>query len=99
MLTLGVAGVAMAPGLAYADQLCKPVVGSFEAHIVTAGCGSPILCTAGRVWGGLQGTCQFTMTSAQATAEAADVPSILFFTGRSTVSLKSGDYLSTLCTP
>ena len=76
---------------AYAEQQCKPVVGSFEAHVVTANCASPILCTAGRVWGGIQGSYAFAMNSALPTAEAADVPSILFFTGRSTVSLKTGD--------
>jgi hypothetical protein len=89
VLTVGV-GLAIAPA-AYAEPQCKPVVGSFEAQVVTQGCTSPILCTAGRVWGGMQGTYAFTMTSAQATAEVAEVPGILFFTGRSTVSLKSGD--------
>ncbi len=89
VLTVG-AALAIAPA-AYAEPQCKPVVGSFEAHVVTQGCASPILCTAGRVWGGIQGTYAFSMNSAQPTPEVADVPGILFFTGRSTVSLKSGD--------
>ena len=89
VLTVGVS-LAIAPA-AYAEPQCKPVVGSFEAHVVTQGCASPILCTAGRVWGGIQGTYAFSMNSAQPTPEVADVPGILFFTGRSTVSLKSGD--------
>ena len=90
-----VAVVALAPS-ARAAESCKPVVGSFEASIVTDGClAAPgLLCTTGRVWGGLQGTYFFTMASAvPSTAVApptAAVPSILFFTGNSTVTLKDG---------
>ena len=47
-----------------------------------------ILCTVGRVWGGLQGTYQFTMTTLQ---NSVAVPSIQFFTGDSEVTTKSGD--------
>jgi hypothetical protein len=52
---------------AFSDPQCKPVVGSFEAHLAmpAEGCQSPVgLCTAGRVWGGIQGTYAFTMTTA-----------------------------------
>jgi len=76
---------------AFSDQQCKPVVGSFEAHVVTEGCQSPAgLCTAGRVWGGIQGSYVFTMTNAIPNGEPT-VPTILFFTGHSIVTLKSGD--------
>ena len=82
---------ALAASTAYADQTCKPVVGSFEAHVVPppplGDCLAPF-CTAGRVWGGVQGTYRFTMTSLQ---PSGAVPSIFFFTGDSEVSLKSGD--------
>ena len=81
---------------ARADQQCKPVVGSFEAQITTDGCtaGPGLLCTSGRVWGGIQGTYFFTMailvpTSAVA-PPTASVPSIFFFTGNSAVTLKDG---------
>ena len=84
LLTLG-------PSIARADQSCKPVVGSFEAQLVFAGCTSPVgLCTAGRVWGGLQGTYEFTMSNAMPNGDP-DVPTILFFTGKSKVTLKTGD--------
>jgi hypothetical protein len=80
------------PAAARGDQQCKPVVGSFEAQVVADGCESPVgLCTAGRVWGGIQGNYEFTMTSFAPTPEAGEVPTIFFFTGRSTVLLKSGD--------
>lgn len=81
---------------AFAEEACKPVTGHFEASIVFPGqpfpdgsgnCTSYILCTAGRVWGGIQGTYRFTMTTVQPTGA---VPSISFFTGNSTVSLESG---------
>jgi len=76
---------------AFSEQQCKPVVGSFEAHVVTGGCTSPVgLCTAGRVWGGIQGSYAFTMTSAIPNGEPT-APTVLFFTGHSVVTLKSGD--------
>jgi hypothetical protein len=76
---------------AFAEQQCKPVVGSFEAHVVLDGCTSPAgLCTAGRVWGGIQGNYAFTMTNAIPNGEPT-VPTVLFFTGHSVVTLKSGD--------
>ena len=77
----------------FANPQCKPVVGSFEAHVVTPaeGCQSEVgLCTAGRVWGGLQGTYAFTMTSALPNGEPT-APTVLFFTGHSVVTLKSDD--------
>jgi len=84
-------GAALTASTAWAEQQCKPVVGSFEAHVVNDGCTSPVgLCTAGRVWGGIQGTYSFVMTTANPNGEP-DVPTILFFTGHSQVALKSGD--------
>src|SRR5512142_611997 len=82
-------------GPAYADQQCKPVVGSFEATITAENCASPVgLCTSGKVWGGIQGTYFFTMASAVPSSALAPpgspVPTVLFFTGNSTVSLKDG---------
>lgn len=78
-------------GAVSADQKCKPLVGSFEAHIVPPPDCPGILCTAGRVWGGLQGTYQFTMTALQ---PSVAVPSIMFFTGDSVVTTKSGDLVN-----
>ena len=76
---------------AFADQTCKPVVGHFEAHVVPPpDCQAPF-CTAGRVWGGLQGNYSFAMTSLQ---PSGAVPSIMFFTGQSVVAVKSGDVLN-----
>jgi hypothetical protein len=76
-------------------QTCKPVVGSFEAVVVPAGqrhCPTGAeLCTAGRVWGGVQGTYEFVMTAQHPSILMGGVPTIIFFTGRSVVSLKSGD--------
>ena len=53
-----------------ADQSCKPVVGHFEAFVVPPGQGHcpsvpEAFCTAGRVWGGIQGNYQFVMTAAE----------------------------------
>ena len=92
VLALGIAvcAVPLTASSARADQQCKPVVGSFEAHVVVTGCTSPVgLCTAGRVWGGIQGNYEFTMSSAVPNGEP-EVPTILFFTGHSKVTLKSG---------
>jgi hypothetical protein len=91
-----VAALVSAAAPVRAEQQCKPVVGSFEAHVVTNGClaGPGLLCTSGRVWGGLQGSYFFTMASALPTTAVAPptaaVPSVLSFTGNSTVTLKDG---------
>ena len=50
----------VASATATAAPACKPVVGSFQASAVPPGQGHcPLaapLCTAGRVWGGIQGS-------------------------------------------
>lgn len=79
-------------------QTCKPVVGHFEALVVPPGQGHcpsdpTAFCTAGRVWGGIQGNYQFVITGAIPSATIGGVPTILFFTGKSTIFLKSGDQL------
>src|SRR5437868_5482314 len=77
-----------------ADQTCKPVNGHFEAVVVPPGsqdfCPSDpsTFCTAGRVWGGIQGDYQFVMSSL---VPSGAVATVFFFTGRSTVFLQSGD--------
>ena len=73
-----------------ADQSCKPVVGSFEARIVPPPDCLAVFCTAGRVWGGLQGTYQFTMP---APPIPSGVGAIHFFTGTSDVTMKSGEHV------
>src|SRR5438132_11511106 len=82
----------------FAEQNCKPVVGHFEADVVPPGQGHcpsvpETFCTAGRVWGGIQGNYQFVMTAAEPSVLIGGVPTILFFTGKSTIFLKSGDTL------
>lgn len=79
-------------GIANATQQCKPVVGSFEATFQPADTCAGALCTAGRVWGGVQGTYRFTADKFIPNGEP-EVPFIVFFTGHSIISLKSGDQL------
>jgi len=67
-----------------AAQSCKPVVGHFEALVVPPGKGHcpsdpTAFCTAGRVWGGIQGNYQFVMTDATPSVLIGGVPTILFF--------------------
>ncbi|MEO8328814.1 MAG: hypothetical protein ABI586_02305 [Candidatus Nanopelagicales bacterium] len=83
---------------ASANQTCKPVVGSFEAAVVPPGQGhcppTPgTFCTAGRVWGGIRGSYQFVMVGTYPAGLISGVPTVLFFTGRSTIFLKRGDQL------
>ena len=83
---------------AAADQVCKPVTGHFEAVVVPPGqdhCPSDpsAFCTAGRVWGGIQGTYQFVMTGAMPSVLIGGVPTVLFFTGQSVIFLNSGDQM------
>jgi hypothetical protein len=80
---------------AHAGQTCKPVEGHFEAALIPPGpsCQSPVgICTEGRVWGGIQGDYHFVMAQAIPSAPTG-VLSIFFFTGKSTIALKSGDRL------
>jgi opacity protein-like surface antigen len=73
---------------AFADQNCKPVVGHFEAQVVLPPACTAPFCTAGRVWGGIQGTYTFAMTTIVASGA---VPSIFFFTGQSQITTKSNE--------
>ncbi len=77
---------------------CKPVIGHFEALLVPPGQGHcpadpNAFCTAGRVWGGIQGNYQFVMTAALPSDLIGGVPTVLFFAGQSQIFLKSGDQL------
>ena len=88
----------VASGVALAAQNCKPVIGHFEAGVVPPGEGHcpnvpDLLCTAGRVWGGIQGSYQFVVTGGVPSGTLGGVDTILFFTGISTIFLKSGDRL------
>jgi hypothetical protein len=90
--------LALAAGAVPAAQSCKPVVGHFEARVVPPGQGHcpnvpDLLCTAGRVWGGIQGNYQFVVTGALPSDSIGGVATILFFTGKSTILLKSGERL------
>ena len=83
----------------FADQNCKPVVGHFEAVTVPPGTGHcpdvpDAFCTAGRVWGGMQGNYQFVITAAMPASAIGGEPGVLFFVGDSLIFLKSGDQLS-----
>ena len=79
---------------ASADQSCKPVVGSFEARVVLppamGGTCLAVFCTEGRVWGGLQGSYEFTMPTPPI---YSGFGAINFFTGDSDVTTKSGDHV------
>jgi hypothetical protein len=72
-----------------AQEKCRPVVGNFEARVLPPAECAAILCTEGRVWGGLQGSYKFKMT----TLQPSGVGAIMFFTGVSEVTVKSGDLL------
>lgn len=99
---IGAAGLALAlrgGGTVSASQACKPIQGHFEASLVLPPeCASPVgLCTAGRLWGGLSGAYAFTMSQIIPPGEP-DVPTIVFFTGRSTITLHNGDTLTAVDT-
>ena len=93
-LAAAVAVTVLPSRLLQARQTCRPLNGHFEARLVPPpDCVSPVgVCTGGRVWGGLQGDYQFTMSKLVPTAEQ-ETPSIFFFTGRSVVHTTGGDLL------
>jgi hypothetical protein len=80
---------------AYAQDGCKPVNGRFEASVVPPGVGHcpnvpGILCTAGRVWGGIQGDYQFVVSGVVPAATIGGIPTAIFFAGQSTIQLHNG---------
>ena len=80
---------------AYAQDGCKPVNGRFEARVVAQGEGHcpdvpGVFCTAGRVWGGIQGNYQFVMSGAIPAVTIGGIPTALFFAGQSTIELQNG---------
>lgn len=86
--------VAVVPA-ARADDPCRPVEGHFLAHIVAPGTGhcpniAGVFCTAGRVWGGVQGDYQFVMSGAIPAASIGGIPTALFFAGHSTIFMQDG---------
>jgi hypothetical protein len=88
LLVMVIAGVPLA-----AD--CTQATGHFEASIVppgsTAWCPATApFCTAGRVWGGMQGDYRFVMSGLLPSTMIGGMPTIFFFAGQSTVDLKDG---------
>ena len=73
---------------------CKPVNGRFEAVIVPPGSGhcppDAFLCTAGRVWGGLNGDYEFVLSGNTPAAPLGGIPTAVFYTGTSTILLQDG---------
>lgn len=91
-MNFAVMGVVAAMAFPAGAQQCKPLVGSFEAEVQPANtCPGPF-CTAGRVWGGIQGEYHFTMDKIIPNGEL-ELPTISFFTGHSIITLKSGAQL------
>lgn len=101
-LVSAIAALFLCVSSATAAPVCKPVVGSFQASALSPGQGHcPVaarLCTAGRVWGGIQGSCQFVMAAALPTAPLGGTPTVVFFTGTSAVALNCGAQVSGLDT-
>ena len=84
--------------VAFAAPSCRPANGQFEAALVPPGQGHcppdpSAFCTAGRVWGGIQGNYQFVMTGLTPSAAIGGVPTIVFFTGASDIALDGGAHV------
>ena len=82
----------------FANQACKPLNGHFEASVVPPGEGHcpavpSAFCTAGRVWGGMQGDYQFVMTGTSPAAAIGGTPTVVFYTGQSDITLGNGDHV------
>ena len=93
--TVRIAALAVAAltPLAASAQTCKPVNGHFEATVLPAAqcdAAPPLICTSGRVWGGIQGTYEFTMSAAAPAELLGGAPGSLFFGGQSAIALKDG---------
>jgi hypothetical protein len=94
-IVAAVASIAGCIPAAWAEEGCKPVNGRFEARVVPPGVGHcpnipGILCTAGRVWGGIQGQYQFVVSGVVPAATIGGIPTAIFFAGQSTILLNDG---------
>jgi len=94
-IVAAIASVAGCIPAAWAQDGCKPVSGRFEARVVPQGVGHcpdvpGILCTAGRVWGGIQGDYQFIVSGVVPAATIGGIPTAIFFAGQSTILLNDG---------
>jgi len=75
-------------------QNCRPVKGTFIAHVVKEQCPPGGLCTSGAVSGDLAGDYVFHVTKPPMPAGDPAPPSIQFFVGESIVRLENGRTLS-----
>lgn len=85
----------LAAPFAAADPLCQPVSGRFEALIVPSGSApfcpaTAALCTAGRVWGGINGNYEFVLTALVPAGSVGGIPTALFYTGTSSITMHDG---------
>lgn len=49
-----------------------------------------VLCTAGRVWGGIQGQYQFVVSRVVPAVVIGGIPTAIFFAGQSNILLNDG---------
>lgn len=87
LITVCVFSLLASTASAFGNQSCKPVVGHFEAIVVPPSQGHcpsipNAFCTAGLVWGGIQGSYQFVMTNSTPSVLMGGVPSIYFLRGK-----------------
>ena len=83
---------------AFAAQACTSLNGHFEASLIPPGQGHcpdvpTAFCTAGRVWGGIQGDYEFVMSGATPSATIGGTATALFYAGQSDIKLKNGDHV------
>jgi hypothetical protein len=73
---------------------CHPMHGHFSSMpVAPPACTSPVgFCTAGDLWGGLQGGYSFTMNTAIPSNDPT-VPGVTFYTGTSLIAMKDGGSL------
>ena len=95
----GALAAVLASSISFLAADCRPVNGHFEANVVAPGTGHcppvpGIFCTAGRVWGGIQGDYKFVMSGATPAATIGGIPTALFFAGQSVVSLQDGSIVN-----
>src|SRR5213594_3721331 len=69
-----------------ASSGCNPVNGHLVEDLVPG----PGFHTVGRLWGGIQGAYEFTLTSATPTGDPT-ISTIVHFVGHSTVHTRTGD--------
>jgi len=94
IMLMALGGVLQVTNKAIAEDKCKPVNGHFCSQVVDCTSPGALLCTEGRLIGGIQGDYEATITSFIPSGDPT-IPAVQFYIGKSVTHTKNGDLYAT----